>query len=222
LYPGFVESLSCLKEATGILTMKRLLFFILSIPIILISCNENKNPVKPDNDFTVNNTFQVSVLKWYDGHKAAVSITYDSSWCANEKVIQVANAVTDRKMHMDFEVVTATFNKPEKLFRVTQMREQLIPQGIHFYGHGHEHVNHDKLDFEAAYNSFKLCYNLMDEWGLEPKAYGYPGSSGYKPSTQLAVKLAGFICARGVTVSPDSFYICPDEKKEPLNWFYLP
>jgi len=78
------------------------------------------------------------------------------------------------------------------------------------------------LSYEDAYASFKQCYDLMEEWGLNPKAYAYPHSSGHKASTQAANRDAGFICARGSTLNLEEVYLCPGETAGPENWYYLP
>ena len=62
----------------------------------------------------------------------------------------------------------------------------------------------------------------MKEWGLNPRAYAYPGSSAYKLTTQFANKQAGFICARGAELNRDFIYMCPDDVREPVNWQYMP
>ena len=62
----------------------------------------------------------------------------------------------------------------------------------------------------------------MQAWGLDPKGYAYPGSSGLRRSTQATNRAAGFIAARGATLVFDEYFIAPYEKKGPKNWFYLP
>ena len=62
----------------------------------------------------------------------------------------------------------------------------------------------------------------MQAWGLDPKGYAYPGSSGLRRSTQAANRAAGFIAARGATTSFDEYFIAPYEERGPKNWFYLP
>ena len=163
--------------------MKLRLNNIFLLTLVCICCSsENKTPIGPvDNE--ENLAFHVEVQKWYGGHKAAVSITYDAlwgHWRTDKKIKNTVNAVLNRNLHIDFEMVTARYDNPEYKFIVTEIREEIIPKGIHFFGHGHEHVYHDSLSFESAYKSFKMCYDLMDQWGLEPRAYGYPHNSGIK------------------------------------------
>ncbi len=93
-------------------------------------------------------------------------------------------------------------------------RNDLMPSGIHFFGHGHTHALHDTMDYERAYASFHTCFALMRQWGLEPWAYAYPGSSALRPSTQLANRDAGFIAARGQAFAPAEYYIVPDDVRE--------
>jgi hypothetical protein len=75
----------------------------------------------------------------------------------------------------------------------------MIPRGVHFFGHGHKHDQHDWFDFDYCYTSFKTCFDYMELWGLQPKSYGYPASSGRNKTTQLACELAGFISNRKAT-----------------------
>ncbi|MFC1693697.1 hypothetical protein ACFL1R_09350 [Candidatus Latescibacterota bacterium] len=195
---------------------------------ILVNCeNDNKIPSAPNGneEYPV---FDVKVLKWYNGHKAAVSITYDAlwgHWRDQVKIDYQVNEVLNRNLRIDFEFVTAKYVNPEYQFIVTDIRENVIPRGIHFFGHGHKHISHDSLDFGSAYESFKLCYDLINEWGLQPKAYAYPYGAGRSPTIQEANKQAGFICARGFDKYSevlDEIYICPDDTIEPDNWYLLP
>jgi len=123
---------------------------------------------------------------------------------------------------MDLEIVTWLFRKPDYHPLIAKMKTELGPHGVHFVGHGHQHVNHDSLRLGEAFASFKQCYRWMKKWGLKPKAYAYPGSAGREYRTQRAAKRAGFICARGSTTQPEEFYICPGNTPEPDNWYYLP
>jgi len=62
----------------------------------------------------------------------------------------------------------------------------------------------------------------MRAWGLNPKAYAYPHGKGFESTTKLANRLAGFICARGLTFLSNPNYICADNEAEPQDWHYLP
>ena len=180
---------------------------------------EKKGPVGPEN-YVEDPVFDVEVLKWYNGKTAAISINYDAPWGKNEDVDSIGDEVLSRGLRMDHEMVTSSYeNYPEI---VTRIREEVIPRGIHFFGHGHKHDLHDQFDYEYCYNSFKTCYNLMKQWRLNPRAYAYPGSSAYIFSKQFANEQAGFICARGAELDLNLVYICPDEVMEPDNWYYLP
>ena len=208
--------------------MKKWIGILLLLLFSVISCDKNTtNPSGPlEKDKSKEKpVFEVEVLKWYDGHRAAVSITYDAlwgHWRAQRLIDFTADEVLRRNLRIDFEFVTAKYDHPEYEFIVTDIRENVILRGIHFYGHGHTHAYHDSLSYESAYNSFKKCYDLMDNWGMQPRAYAYPYGAGKTPDVQRADEQAGFICARGITTDPNLFYICPDDKTEPDNWYYLP
>ncbi|MBM3280023.1 MAG: hypothetical protein FJY95_18400 [Candidatus Handelsmanbacteria bacterium] len=166
--------------------------------------------------------FEFEVLKWPQGRRAAVSITYDAPFGTHPDHHLATDAVLDRGLKMDIEMVTAIFQQPKHRPLLKVIQDQLVPQGIHFFGHGHEHVNHDSLTYDEALASFQRCYELMVEWGLRPRAYAYPGTAGRLARTQQANQLAGFLCARGMALDPAEFYICPDSTTAPVNWFYLP
>ncbi len=169
--------------------------------------------------------FTIEPLTWHGGRKAAVSITYDAlwgQWRAQERLEKTVNDVLVRGLRMDFEFVTAKYDHPDYRFIVDDIRERMIPRGVHFYGHGHTHAYHDSLDYDAAYESFSTCFRLMTEWGLAPRAYSYPYGAGRNADIQRACRDAGFICARGVTTDPELYFICADGTDKPDNWFYLP
>ena len=87
---------------------------------------------------------------------------------------------------------------------------------------GHSHIDHDALGFHDAYQSFRYNFNLMREWGLNPRVYAYPLFAGRERQTQAANRQAGFIAARGGTEDPDRYYLCETEPCKPDSWFNLP
>ncbi len=166
--------------------------------------------------------FELEVLKWPDGHRAAVSITYDAPFGTHPGHRLATDAVLARGLTMDIEMVTSIFQGAKNRHLLEDIQHQLLPRGIHFFGHGHRHINHDSLSYQEALADFKRCFYLMTEWGLRPRAYAYPGSAGRLARTQLANQQAGFLCARGMSVNPDEYCICPGDTTEPANWYYLP
>lgn len=166
--------------------------------------------------------FELEVLKWPEGHSAAVSITYDAPFGTDPGHHLATDAVLSRGMTMDLEMVTSLFQEPRNHHLLENIQNELLPRGIHFYGHGHQHINHDSLSYEESLADFKRCFDLMSDWGLRPRAYAYPGSAGHLPQTQLANRQAGFLCARGSSVKPAEYCICPRDTTAPANWYYLP
>jgi hypothetical protein len=128
----------------------------------------------------------LSALKWRGGAPAAVSITYDAPWGGHEDHHLATDAVLARGLTMDIELVSAKLLLPKMAPFVKVYREELLPQGIHFFGHGHTHALHDTMEFDAAYASFSENFAYMQLWGLNPKAYAYPGSSGRRLSARGA------------------------------------
>ena len=208
--------------------MKHCCILLLTALLLLSGCGkDSESPTEPSETRQKPGTqvFTVEALKWYGGRKAAVSITYDAlwgQWRSQRLVDYVTNEVLLRGLRMDYEMVTEKYDHPEYEFIVTDIRENVIPSGVHFFGHGHEHVYHDSLTYDEAFESFSRCYGLMEQWGLNPRAYGYPHSSGRKPEIQRANMLAGFICARGAAAPGEEYCICTEDETEPENWYYLP
>ena len=79
---------------------------------------------------------------------------------------------------------------------------ELVPQGFSYFGHGHNHIDHDELSYEEALESFQANYDTMKDWGMKPVAYGYPRSAGHEEETQLALENAGFLSGRLLTRGP--------------------
>ncbi len=201
--------------------MKRIISIILLLVTFYGCTNDSDtNPVAAN---TIDNIIKsVKPAKWYKNHRAAISLNYDASVGNVTRVLWATDAAIEKGVNLDLEFVTAKYDEPENQHYLDYIRDYLIPNGIGFFGHGHEHVNHDELTYQEAYNSFKLCYDLMKMWNIPTISYAYPGSRGYYYSTQLACEKAGFIAARGVAQTEDSYYLCLNEDSEPDNWFYLP
>ena len=206
--------------------MRKIIVFLFLISNL--SCNENSIVVYEDQSIIGSNSENliksITPLKWFNGHKAAVTITYDIGYGLHESTYEVVKMVLDSSLCMDFEFVTAVYMDPKYKPIISSLKNSLISAGIHVFGHGHQHIKHDLLSFDDAYKSFKLCYDYMYEWGLRPISYAYPNASGRKMTTQMAVAAAGFISARGATAKSnwEQFYICPDSVISPTNWFFLP
>ena len=106
---------------------------------------------------------------------AAVSITYDAPFGTHSGHPLATAAVLQRDLRLDLEVVSAIYLRPRWRHLIDYYRTELMLQGIRFFGHGHTRALHDTMTFDAAYESFRTNFRLMQEWGLDPKAYAYPG-----------------------------------------------
>jgi len=193
---------------------------LLLLPLILLisqGCTINEQDA--DHGILIDAIFTMETAKWYHNHTAAVSITYDAAYAGNQTVENTVNEVLNRGLVMDFELITDNYDDGDMDEYLEIMREVLLPSGIHFFGHGHHHIEHDNLDFDSCLVEFSTCFNLMDAWGLNPKAYAYPGGNNFNETTYLACKMAGFICARGSTTHESLYYVCPDDIAEPDEWY---
>ncbi len=225
--------------------MKQLKIFKRRLVIIVISlcfsCDrqslptEYGNPTAParkvaissiENKFSAyhasNELFFIHAPKWKNAHQAAVSITYDAPWGHNPVFSLATDAAIARGLSMDVEIVSEKLLYYSRFPIIGRMRKELIPNGIGVFGHGHSHIDHDALGFHDAYQSFRYNFNLMREWGLNPKVYAYPLFAGRDRRTQSANRQAGFIAARGGTENPEQYYICETEPCNPESWFNLP
>ena len=102
------------------------------------------------------------------------------------------------------------------------MSQILIPKGIHFFGHGHYHYDFDTLSYDKAKSLMQLCYILMQQWDLKPRAYAYPYARCRQKSTRDACRDAGFICGRSMEWIEPKLFICADSVSKPVDWYYLP
>ena len=166
--------------------------------------------------------FTLEIAKWSGGRTAAVSITYDAPWGTHQDHHLATDAAIARGLRMDIEMVTWIFTQPRWAHLLDTYHEELLPKGIRFFGHGHTHALHDTMAYDAAYESFHTCFELMQAWGFRPRAYAYPGSSGHLGSTQRANRDAGFICARGSTLDAAACHLLAGEDPQTPNWYYLP
>jgi hypothetical protein len=190
---------------------------VLTLSAFLAGCS-SKTPLSIQSKSEI----AVTPMRWHDNHRGVVTLTYDQTYGSNVACNEVVDAVVHRNLRMDFEMVTEYFDKPENHPLVDKIRNVLIPEGIHFFGHGHRHISYDALPEDSAYTEFKKCFDLMKQWGLHPASYAYPGCAGYLEKTQRACRQAGFLCARGVTYNSSAFTICPYGMIEPFNWYFLP
>ena len=166
--------------------------------------------------------FNITATKWRDGHRAAVSITYDAPWGIHPVFSLATDAAIARGLSMDVEIVSDKLSHFKRIAITQRMRTELMPRGVGFFGHGHSHIDHDALGYHAAYQSFRTNFSLMRAWGLNPKVYAYPLFAGRDAQTQAANRQAGFIAARGGTRDPSAYYICADGVREPEQWHNLP
>lgn len=95
-----------------------------------------------------NDTLKVSaeIAKWYKNHKAALSITNDAGSVAIEPEIIVQKLVEDNKLKISYEFVTDAYIND--FIRLNYFLNSYLAKGFGYYGHGHTHINHDRLTEE--------------------------------------------------------------------------
>lgn len=177
-----------------------------------------------------------TVARWYDDHAAAISITYDglasdgslayldtrlparSRLLADTRPIE--DVVLGLGLTLDYEVVTVKFDwfpEVEAYFL-----ENVVRKGLGYFGHGHLHVDHDRMPYDGAYRSFRQHFERLLDYGLKPVAYAYPRGAGREEETQRALADAGFLSGHYADSREQGHYIVPDGQTAPDNWFALP
>ena len=164
-----------------------MLFGLASLFPLLLACEQPTRVGTPPGYTVVESPAQMVVLdaardtlwwiaadKFRHGASAAVSITYDAPFGTHPRHHLATAAVLQRDLRLDLEVVSAIYLTPRWRHLTDYYRTELMPQGIRFFGHGHTHALHDTMTFDAAYESFRTNFLLMQAWGLDPKGYAYP------------------------------------------------
>ncbi len=165
--------------------------------------------------------FNATIAKWYHNHTAAISLTYDDGDFASKNNRRINKFVIQNGVTLDYEIVTADFLKSS--YGRTLLKEEFIPLGLGYFGHGHTHIPHDSLSYEEALKSFTLCFETMKSLGLKPVAYAYPNGAAKKNTTRHALAASGFLSGRlHFSKAMTEPYIVPDAKVEPEDWFALP
>lgn len=168
-----------------------------------------------------------TIAKWHNNHTAALSLNYDIP-VRRDRVAEVNAYALAQGVVMDYELVTGypfqgerpVFSGPEDE-KLIYLKAELLPQGFGYFGHGHNHIDHDALSYAEALQSFQACYAVMQDWGLKPVAYAYPRGAGWERETQRALAAAGFLSGRLQTTNPRQFYHLSGPETAPDNWFAL-
>ncbi|NNF08066.1 MAG: hypothetical protein HKN21_14985, partial [Candidatus Eisenbacteria bacterium] len=194
---------------------------LLGVAALFVVTGCSSSPESFDQDIP----FKADVMKWRYGATAAASVTYDApigrSDHMTEFVIMTAvNQSLSRGVPIDLELVTWNFDDPAMEETLEWMRT-VRPLGVHFFGHGHRHIDYDRETYETALHDFSLCFDLMEQWDLKPRSYAYPRGAADKDETRQACAEAGFFSGRTVT-REGNFYITPNDQWEPEDWYYLP
>ena len=161
-----------------------------------------------------NAPLNASVAKWFDNHASAISITNDD-WPIRGREPDIDSYVMEHGLVMGYEISTGNSFYGDRLFsgpddeRIVYLMSELVPRGFGYFGHGHNHIDHDELSYEEALESFQDNYDTMQDWGMKPVAYAYPRSAGHEEETQRALRASGFLSGRLLTGKPGAFYGLP-------------
>jgi hypothetical protein len=157
--------------------------------------------------------FRIEAKKWRDGHRAAVAITHDAPWGIDPVFSLATNAVIARGLRMDIEVVSDKLQHPSRFPIVARMHRELLPNGVHVYGHGHTHIDHDAISYHDAFRSFRTNFELMRTWGFNPKVYARhrrpTAPPVLSPRAAAPATATPTISAPTIRASPRAGTICP-------------
>lgn len=190
--------------------MKHLIW--LFFPLVFLACTDNQ---KHEDAIQ-----EIELAKWYNDYQSVYTPTFDTG--LPSRFDGINNWLIERDLYLDYEIVSLTYNGNQN--RVDYLMQKLMPEGFGFFGHGHTHINHDKLSYDEAYASFQLNFDSMVGYGLTPVSYAYPKGAGREDSTQRALKEAGFWAGRlfQPVFEESGPYIMAYNETEPKNWFALP
>ena len=170
------------------------------------------------------------IAKWSGDRRAAISLTYDGPFgvaaAALGDTFDEAGYAAARGLVMDYEVVTARLTHPGPrdagyVAGIGELLSGYVPRGFGYYGHGHRHIDHDRLPYREALESFRLCFETMEDYGMRPVSYAYPLNAGREPETRRALEDAGFLSGRVQVTDPEAFYNVPDGRASPDDWYAL-
>ena len=181
---------------------------------------DQESPLPTTNSFS--SGFSAVLTKWYDGHSAAISLTYDHGvrWLSHHEEL-VQQIVLEEGIPMDFDFTNS--DQDEWPARRKYYLNTLLPSGIKVFGHGYDHINSDTVSEVLALKNFRRCYDDMQSSGIKPVAYAYPGGYCYAASTRRALAASGFLSGRRFA-SADHIdpYVCPGDELTPKDWYNLP
>ena len=198
----------------------------LGVLVLAIGCQAQTSDVPNPPPTPTPAPLNASVAKWFDNHTAAISITNDD-WPTPGREPDIDSYVIEQGIVIGYEIVTGNTINGNRVFSgpddemIVYLMSELVPNGLSYFGHGHNHVDHDELSYEEAFQSFQTNYDTMKEWGMKPVAYAYPRSAGFEEETQRALEAAGFLSGRLQIFDPEKFYNMPGGQLEPDNWFGL-
>lgn len=203
--------------------MKRiiLIFLMFSLTLSMLEAALKKKGGEAPPCPPKGQTASAKIAKWLHNRAAAISITYDDGNPASPINRTVNSEVLRNGLIMDYEIVSADYlNSP---FTQNYLLKKLIPAGFGYFGHGHTHINHDRLTKAEALESFRRCFKTIEAFGLHPAAYAYPQGAGLEAETRAALEEAGFLSARlHFSDKMTSPWIVPGVQNEPEDWFALP
>jgi hypothetical protein len=210
------------KEVESMRWILTLVIFIFTIGVFGTpgACRDKYeiNLKKPKKNCDI---IEAKIAKWYNNHTAAVSITYDDGSPISTLNQRTNKFVIQNGLTMDYEIVTKAYLHLK--YNREYLLKELIPAGFGYFGHGHKHINHDKLSYDGALQSFKRCYKVMKNFGLKPVAYAYPMGAAMEQETRKALADAGFLSGRlHYSTRMTAPYIIPDSQLEPEDWYALP
>ena len=90
--------------------------------------------------------FNARIAKWFGNRTAAVSITHDDGKLESDDPFPEEEHAAYAGLAIDYEMVTELYLNDERVRNlVDYIRVEYGDKGFSFFGHGHQHIDHDPL-----------------------------------------------------------------------------
>lgn len=179
-------------------------------------------------------SYDAHIEKWRHGRKGCLTFTYDHGWGnLNAKERAVHTFMIEQKIGIEFDATTVDWQPKHREYA----RSTLLPGGIGLFGHGHRHYDTDSAGLDDLYVNFTTCEQELEQLGVDPVTYAYPGGYGLREGTRRTLASTRFLAGRmfrglqsiatpltmaGAAIQPEDWYgihtlIMFNRKTDPSN-----
>lgn len=170
-------------------------------------------------DPTISSFEVLEITKWPGGSEMAFSsLLYAPD---AREYIEVNNWLIERGLFVDYTVLSTEYADDAE--RATYLTDQLLPAGFGYAGLGHNRLDGQELDYNAALAEFQANRAYLIEQGLNPVAFAYQDAGGATDPWQRALQDAGFLSGvrSGAGWLADGPCVLAGDVTAPANWWAL-